>query len=128
MRNKEYLAIVRSPYRKALNKLKANKKVTTEELDLVFNRGFTSEQFANQYAKSLKPGQIGLKIGKTYETKKNQIAIKLKNSLKTIPEKGDGLLFIKGKESYGLEISTDSTLTTLNHYKKGKNKQLKDPN
>lgn len=37
-------------------------------------------------------------------------------------------MFIKGKESYGLEISTDPTLTTLNHYKKGKNKQLKDPN
>lgn len=128
MRSKEYLAIVISSYRKALNKLKANKKVTTEELDLVFNRGFTPGQFENQYAKSLKPGHIGLKIGKTYETKKNQIAIKLKDSLKTIPEKGDGLLFIKGKESYGLEISQDTTLTTLNHYKKGKNKQLKDPN
>lgn len=75
MRNKEYLAIVISPYRKALNKLKANKKVTTEELDLIFNRGFTSEQFTNQYAKSLKPGHIGLKIGETYETKKNQLLL-----------------------------------------------------
>lgn len=128
MRSKEYLAIVISNYRKALNKLKSNKEVKTEELDLVFNRGLTTGQFKNKAEKSLKSGHIGLKIGKVYEILKNQIAIKLNDDLKTIPEKGDGLLFLKNNESYGLEISRDTLVTTLNHYKKGKNKALKDLN
>ena len=41
MRNKEYLAIVVSNYRKALNKLKSNKNRESEEINLVFNRGFS---------------------------------------------------------------------------------------
>ena len=45
MRSKEYLAIVVSNYRKALNKLKSGKKTTSEEISLVFNRGFSEGQF-----------------------------------------------------------------------------------
>jgi Collagenase and related proteases len=47
MRSKEYLAIVVSSYRKALNKLKSKKDSESEELNLVFNRGFIQGKFNN---------------------------------------------------------------------------------
>ena len=126
MRSKEYLAIVISNYRKALNKLKSNKEEKTEELDLVFNRGFSEGKFNNTCKRSLRSGHIGLKIGKVISSKKNQIAILLNDNIKNIPEKGDGLLIIKNNNDYGLEISQNPLITTLNHFKKGKNKPVKD--
>ena len=126
MRSKEYLAIVISEYRKALNKLKSNKTSKTENLKLVFNRGFTKGQFKSTYERSIRPGHLGLKIGKVIETKKSQIAIKLNDDLKTIPDKGDGLLFIKKDNDYGMEISQNPIVTTLNHFNKNKIKQVKD--
>lgn len=126
MRSKEYLAITISSYRKALNKLKSNKENKNEEINLVFNRGFSEGKFSNKSKKSLRSGHIGLEIGKVYEINKNQIAIKLKDNITTIPEKGDGILFIKDDKDYGMEISQTTFITTLNHFKKGKNKQIKD--
>ena len=126
MRSKEYLAIVISEYRKALNKLKSNKTSKTENLKLVFNRGFTKGQFKRTYKRSIRPGHLGLKIGKVIETKKSQIAIRLNDDLKTIPDKGDGLLFIKKDNDYGMEISQNPIVTTLNHFNKNKFKQIKD--
>ena len=128
MRNKEYLAIVISNYRKALNKLKSGKKIKSEEINLVFNRGFTEGQFSHQAQRSIRAGHVGLKIGNVIEAHKNQIAIKLNDSLKSIPEKGDGLLIVKKNNDYGLEISQNPIITTENHFKKGKNKQIKDLN
>ena len=128
MRNKEYLAIVISNYRKALNKLKSGKKIKSEEINLVFNRGFTEGQFSHQSQRSIRAGHVGLKIGNVIEAHKNQIAIKLNDSLKSIPEKGDGLLIVKKNNDYGLEISQNPIITTENHFKKGKNKQIKDLN
>lgn len=128
LRNKEYLAIVINSYRQALNKLKSGKNINNEDLSLVFNRGFTSGQFKQKADKSLKPGHIGLEIGSVLNVFKNQIAILLNDSLKTIPEKGDGILFLKNKDSFGFEISKDSYLTTLNHFNKGKLKKIKDIN
>ena len=126
MRSKEYLAIVVSNYRKALNKLKSNKEIESEELNLVFNRGFTQGQFSHTSKRSLRAGHIGLKIGKVIEDRKNQIAIRLYDSIKSIPDKGDGLLIVKNNNDYGFEISQNPTITTLNHFKKGKFKQVKD--
>ena len=126
MRSKEYLAIVISNYRKALNKLKSGKEIKSEELNLVFNRGFSQGQFSQTSKRSLRAGHVGLKIGKVIENKKNQIAIKLNDAIQNIPEKGDGLLIVKKHKDYGFEISQNPTITTLNHFKKGKNKQIKD--
>ena len=126
MRSKEYLAITISNYRKALNKLKSGKKSENEELSLVFNRGFSQGQFSNTSKRSIRAGHIGLKIGKVIEAHKNQIAIKINDTVKNIPEKGDGLLLIKNSKDYGFEISQNPLLTTMNHFKKGKNKQVKD--
>ena len=126
MRNKEYLAIVISNYRKALNKLKSNKETESEEIRLVFNRGFIEGQFSKTSKRSIRSGHVGLKIGKVISSSKNQIAIRLNDDLKNIPERGDGLLIIKNDNDYGLEISQNPIITTLNHFQKGKNKQIKD--
>lgn len=126
MRSKEYLAIVVSNYRKALNKLKSGKTTSSEEISLVFNRGFSEGQFSNTSKRSLKSGHIGLKIGRVIESKKNQIAIRLNDNISTIPEKGDGLLIVKNNNDYGFEISQNPIITTLNHFKKDKFKQVKD--
>ena len=126
MRNKEYLAIVISNYRKALNKLRSGKETKNEEINLVFNRGFVEGQFNNDSKRSLKSGHIGLKIGHVIDSHKNQIAIKIDDEIKSIPRKGDGLLLIKNNKDYGFEISQNPIITTLNHFKKGKNKQIKD--
>jgi putative protease len=126
MRSKEYLAVVVSNYRKALNKLKSGKTTTSEEISLVFNRGFNKGQFLNDSKRSIRAGHVGLKIGRVIESGKNQIAIRLNDSITTIPEKGDGLLIVKNDNDYGFEISQDPQITTFNHFKKGKNKQVKD--
>lgn len=126
MRNKEYLAIVVSGYRKALNKLKSKKEIKNEEIKLVFNRGLSEGKFSGETKRSIRPGHLGLEIGKVYEANKNQIAIKLNDDINTIPERGDGILFIKNDKDYGMEISQNPVITTLNHFKKGKNKQIKD--
>ncbi|MBO6124073.1 MAG: U32 family peptidase [Methanobrevibacter sp.] len=126
MRSKEYLAIVISNYRKALNKLKSKKSSNGEEISLVFNRGFSEGQFMNTSKRSIRSGHVGLKIGRVIKSSKNQIAIRLNDSITTIPEKGDGLLILKNDNDYGFEISQNPIVTTLNHFNKGKNKQVKD--
>ena len=126
MRSKEYLAIVVASYRKALNRLKSGKESESEEISLVFNRGFTQGQFSRTSKRSIRPGHVGLKIGRVIESRKNRIAIQLNDDIQNIPEKGDGLLIVKNDKDYGLEISQNPTVTTLNHFKKGKFKQIKD--
>lgn len=126
MRSKEYLAIVVSNYRKALNKLKSKKETKSEEISLVFNRGFSQGQFSKTSKRSIRAGHVGLRIGRVIESKKNQITIKLDDAIQNIPEKGDGLLIVKKMNDYGFEISQNPTITTLNHFKKGKFKQIKD--
>lgn len=126
MRNKEYLAIVINAYRKALTKLKSKKEIENENINLVFNRGLCGGLFNDSPKRSLKAGHVGLKIGHVIKSEKNQIAIKLDDSIKTIPEKGDGLLIIKDNDDYGFEISQNPLITSLNHFKTGKNKPMKD--
>lgn len=104
MRSKEYLAIVVSNYRKALNKLKSGKESRSEQISLVFNRGFTEGQFSNTSKRSIRPGHVGLKIGNVIDSHKNQIAIRLDDEIKSIPEKGDGLLIVKNHQDYGLKF------------------------
>ncbi len=128
MRNKQYLAVIVSQYRKALNKLKNKKNAKTENLNLVFNREFTPGQFKKKFSRTKQPGHIGLYLGKVMKTKGNRIAIKLDDNLKTIPQKGDGILIFKENSKYGFEISQNPIVTTLNNFNKNKIKPLKDFN
>ena len=102
------------------------KNSNDEELSLVFNRGFVEGQFSHKSKRSIRAGHMGLKIGKVIDSSKNQIAVRIDDAIKTLPEKGDGLLIVKKNNDYGLEISQNPIITTSNHYKKGKNKQIKD--
>lgn len=126
MRNKEYLAIVISEYRKALNKIKSHKKYDSEDINLVFNRGFTEGQFKRHSSRSKQSGHVGLELGTVCNANGDRIAIKLKDSIKTIPEKGDGILILNDNNKYGFEISQNPVVTTLNHFKKNRMKALKD--
>ena len=126
MRSKEYLGIVISNYRKALNKLKSNKTHENEEINLVFNRGFSEGKFMNTSKRSIRSGHVGLKIGRVIQSSDNQIIIRLNDNIKTIPEKSDGLLIVKNDKDYGFEISQKPLITTLNHFNKGKIKPVKD--
>ena len=120
MRSNEYVMITTSTYRQALNHLnKKNwkkkeefQKNAEEQLKLVFNRklntGHLFNEKTNQILNPIKPGHTGLYIGKIYEYQDNKISIKLNENLKTIPQKGDGLLIEdKNKGSYGFDISGD---------------------
>ena len=84
---------------------KAIKSSESEEISLAFNRGFSEGQFNYASSRSIRSGHIGLKLGKVCNSENNQIVIRLDDDLKTIPQKGDGLLLIKAKDDYGFEIS-----------------------
>ena len=113
-------------FNNSLNKLKSNKVTNTENLNLVFNRGFTKGKFMNSYKRSIRSGHLGLRIGKVIDVKNSQIAIQIDDNITTMPDKGDGLLLIKKNNDYGMEISQNPIITTLNHFNKNKFKQIKD--
>ncbi|MCE5215174.1 MAG: DUF3656 domain-containing protein [Methanobacterium sp.] len=122
MRSAEYVALVVSIYRKALDAIKKDKWVPDEEdllkLKLAFNRGFTSGYMFEDDKKSLMgreaPGNRGLYLGKVIITKNrdkngkyqsnrsakgNSTIINLNPKLDSLKsnfklEKGDGIVFI----------------------------------
>ena len=124
MRNKQYLAIVISQYRKALNKLRNRKTSGSENLNLAFNREFTPGQFKKMSSRTKQPGHVGLYLGKVIETNGNQIAVNLNDEVKTIPQKGDGILIFKENDKYGFEVSKNPIVTTLNHFNKNRIRPL----
>lgn len=128
MRNKQYLAIVVSQYRKVLNRLKNKKRTKAENLNLVFNREFTPGQFKKSSSRTKQPGHVGLYLGKVIDVKNNQIAISLNDYITNIPQKGDGILIFNQDKKYGFEISQNPIVTTLNHFNKNRIKPLKDLN
>ena len=73
-------------------------KQSIEELDLVFNREFTTGHLIPKNKQDImnnkKPGHSGLYIGDIhrYNEQTQEIMISLHDNLITIPEKGDGLL------------------------------------
>ncbi|MTK63764.1 MAG: U32 family peptidase [Methanobacterium sp.] len=101
MRSEEYVAIVISIYRKALDSLKSGKWSSNNEnlskLMLAFNRGFSSGFLLKSEGKTIMgrdaPGNRGLYIGDVvgYNNKTKIVTIKLKNRFKI--GKGDGVVF-----------------------------------
>ncbi|GAB4318322.1 MAG: U32 family peptidase [Methanobacteriaceae archaeon] len=102
MRSPEYVAIVVSIYRKALDKIKKGQwkplSQDLKKLELAFNRMFTSGYiFEENHAKIMgrdRPGKRGIYIGnvKKYDQKNKAVFIDLKS--KIMPEKEDGIVFI----------------------------------
>jgi len=107
MRSPEYVALVVSIYRKALDKLSDDNwtpdEVELSKLKLAFNRGFTSGHLLEASKESVMgweaPGNRGLYLGKVVrENKKkksaDKIAIRIDSNLpEFMLEKGDGVIF-----------------------------------
>jgi len=101
MRSPDYVFLVVSIYRKALNQISQGKwnpnTADLEVLKLVFNRGFTSGKMFNKTGDKFmgmeKPGHRGLFVGNVlnYSKKKKVIKVDLKSQIH--PGKGDGIYF-----------------------------------
>ena len=113
MRSPEYVAIVVSTYRKALDSIKKcrwkPRKNDSNNLKLAFNRNFTGgyllEKDENTVMSRERPGNRGVYIGTVINYKKGEALIEIKNHI--IPEEGDGVVFInktKNKNEYGMII------------------------
>jgi U32 family peptidase len=115
MRSPEYVAIVVSTYRKALDSIKKGRWKPREnainDLKLAFNRDFTGGYLLEKDESSVmsrdRPGNRGVYIGSVidYKTKNKEAVIEIKNHI--IPEKGDGIVFINpdpNKDTYGMAI------------------------
>ena len=108
MKRAEYVYLVVSIYRKALdNYLKYKETRITEndilELKKIYNRKFTKGYLFNDknIMNTYRPNHLGIKIGKVIKKDKNSIYIKLNNKLIN----GDGIRFLNKVEDDGLIIS-----------------------
>ncbi len=113
MRSPEYVAIVVSTYRKALDSIKKGRwkprKKDIDELKLAFNREFTGgyllEKDESTVMSRERPGNRGVYIGNIINYKRGEALVEIKNHI--LPEEGDGVVFInktKNKNEYGMII------------------------
>jgi len=109
MKSKEYVYIVTSIYRKAIdNFYKTGKINITEkdinELKLIFNRNFTKGYLLNEEKNNIsnmfRPNHLGINIGKVINQNNNRIKIKVDQTLRV----NDGIRII-GKNDYGFIIN-----------------------
>ncbi len=111
MRSPEYVAIVVSMYREALDSIAKGKwkprKEDIDNLKMAFNRDFTGGYLLEKDKSAVmsrdRPGNRGVFIGsvKDYNKKNKEAVVEIKNSI--IPEKGDGIVFIN-KNKYGMAV------------------------
>ena len=98
MKRPEYVAVVTSRYRKAIdnyinNKITTDKKTLKEDLEAIFNRKFTSGYLMSKNGSDIinldKPNNVGVKVGEvlSFNPKNNKLKIKLSGKL----SKGDGI-------------------------------------
>lgn len=107
MKRPEYVYLVVSIYRKAIDSYLKEKKVNITEEDImnlykIYNRKFTKgylfeKNVINQY----RPNHLGINIGKVIKKDNHKIYIKLTDNLR----KGDGIRFLNKKEDTGLTIT-----------------------
>ncbi len=116
MRSPEYVAIVVSTYRKALDSILKGKwkadKEDINKLKFAFNREFTGGYILDyKYSRLMgrdRPGNRGVYSGSVieYNKKSRKVFVEIKGSV--TPQKGDGLVFIsndhKNKE-YGMVLN-----------------------
>ncbi len=107
MKSPEYVGIVVSNYRKAIEALpEFNRRIAHYELAAAFNRDFTKGYILGQHGKQIvsedRPDNRGIYLGRVISQKENFLRIKLENSFVC---DGDGIE-IEGQDGYsGLIIS-----------------------
>lgn len=107
MKSSQYVYLVTSIYRKAIdNYIKYQKTLITKEdiinLKKIYNRNFTTGYlFSNNIINQYRPNHLGIKIGKVIEKGKNKIVIELNDNLVI----GDGIRLLNKKEDIGLTVT-----------------------
>lgn len=115
MRSPEYVAIVVSIYREALDSIAKGKwkpmKTDINNLKLAFNRDFTGGYLLERDEAGVmsrgRPGNRGVYSGSIidYNKKSKEAVVKIENNI--FPEKGDGIVFMnlnQNKDDYGMII------------------------
>lgn len=110
MKSPSYVYMVTSLYRKAIDSyIKDGKVNITKEdiknLEKIFNRlftkGFLFNEENNNIINSFRPNHLGIEIGKVIKVNKNNVLIKLSDSLNI----NDGIRFV-GKKDTGLILTS----------------------
>ena len=108
MKRPEYVFLVISLYRRAIDNYILNGKVDINEDDLkelkkIYNREFTKGYLFNKtdVVNSYRPNHLGIKIGEVINKKNNSIYIKLNDDI----TRGDGLRFLNKTEDSGLILT-----------------------
>jgi putative protease len=101
MKSPEYVSVVVSTYRKALDAIAEGKAPASadavEDLNLVFNRGLTEGYLFGKHGADLMgrdaPDNRGICIGVVNRYDEKSKSVKVRTTQKIIPRPGDGLLF-----------------------------------
>lgn len=108
MKRAEYVYLVTSLYRKAIDSYLKYKKININDEDIlelkkIYNRKFTKGYLFNDknIMNSYRPNHLGIKVGKVIKKENNIIYIKLNDDLIN----GDGIRILNNNEDDGLIIS-----------------------
>lgn len=116
MKRPEYVSLVVSCYRRALDEAMKGKDYQVSESELkelkkIFNRGFTQGYLLNDtqsLANSFRPNHLGIEIGKVISASKKRIMIRLHDTLNQM----DGIRILNDRDDVGFIVNK--------MYKKGK--------
>ncbi len=121
MKSSEYVAVVVSTYRQALDAIAAGtwepSDAAERDLLLAFNRGFTSGYLFGERHRRLMgrdaPDNRGLRIGTVVHYDKAQSRAIVRPEVTVVPEPGDGLLIAHpdGSGETGFALNTNTVLT-----------------
>lgn len=110
MKRPEYVALMTSLYRKAIDAYKEKRdfhveKAMIDEMQKIFNRGFTSGHLFHQIGSSLmnpiRPNHIGIKAGIIEHISKDRFTVKLLEDL----HQGDGVRILNEQNDEGFRIN-----------------------
>lgn len=110
MKRSEYVALMCACYRKAIDAYVHGKtfrvsKQMREDMEKIFNRGFTSGHIFHQQGTKLmhyiRPNHIGIVIGEVVDVRGKRMQVKLSKSL----AQGDGIRIINDREDVGFRAN-----------------------
>lgn len=110
MKRPEYVALMTSMYRKAIDAAWENKpfkasQAMIEEMQKIFNRGFTSGYLTHEMGlrmmSTIRPNHQGIELGKVVGISKNRMRIKLNGRL----NQHDGIRILNDKEDSGFIVN-----------------------
>lgn len=110
MKRPEYVYLVISIYRRAIDSYLETGKVMIDDTDLlelkkIFNRGFTKgflfHENEDQFTNTFRPNHMGMEIGKVVSVDKNFVTIELTDTVRL----GDGIRILGQEEDTGCTLN-----------------------